>query len=70
MGCRTWQRLTNQYFETLKRQRWTTHRLYALRIRGDAEAIAVAEVQENVAIEEAYNAWQAVNGHRCSSRCK
>ena len=44
--------------------------LKVLRAAGDTQEISVGGQQEQAAIEEAYEAWEAVNRHECSEECE
>ena len=66
MECKERQELTEAYFDAFRRQQWITQRLVKIREEGDVASIQVAETQERVAIEESYDAWQAMNQHSCS----
>jgi len=70
MDCKKKQGLTEEYFDALKRQNWISERLKALRAAGDVLAIRVGEQQEQAAIEETFEAWEAVNRHECSEECE
>lgn len=70
MECKEKQRLTEEYFDAFKRQRSISERLKALRAAGDPQIISIGEKQEDGAIEETYEAWDAVNRHQCSERCQ
>jgi hypothetical protein len=69
MECPEKQRLTDEYFDSLKRQRWIRQRLESIRAEGDMQSIAVAEKQADTATEECYNAWRAMNEHNCDAGC-
>jgi len=70
MECKQRQRLAEEYFDALKRQKWISARLQAVRATGDPQLISVGEKQEDEAIEESYEAWEALNKHQCSGRCE
>jgi hypothetical protein len=70
MECREKQRLTEEYFDAVRRQQRIRESLKALRASGDAQLISVGEKQEEAAIEEAYEAWEALNSHYCTERCE
>ncbi len=70
MECKEQQRLTEEYFDAFKRQQWISERLKALVTAGDPQAISIGEKQEEVAIEETYEAWEALNRHKCTERCE
>jgi len=70
MECKEKQRLTEEYFEAFIRQQAITLRLNALRTEGDTQLISVAEQQSDIAIEECYEAWHALNEHQCSPQCE
>ena len=65
MECSERQELSEAYFDALRRQQWIKDRLEKFREAGDAESIRVAETQEKAALEELYDAWQAMNQHSC-----
>ena len=70
MECKEKQRLTEEYFDAFKRQQWIRQRLNSIRADADSQLISVGETQAEVATEECYDAWQALNEHQCSERCK
>jgi hypothetical protein len=70
MECKEKLRLTEEYFDVFKRQQWITQRVEALKAAGDPELISVGEKQAEVATEECYDAWTAMNEHRCNNRCE
>ena len=70
MECKQRQRLSEAYFDALQRHRRISESMAAIREVGDPRLIEVAEAQERVAIDETYEAWQALNQHSCSDECK
>jgi hypothetical protein len=69
MECKEKQRLIEEYFDTFKRQQWIMQRLESIRADGDLRSIHATEKQSNVATEECYDAWRAMNEHECSEQC-
>jgi hypothetical protein len=70
MKCKERQRLLEAYFDAFKRQRRISESMAAIREAGEQRLIDVAEMQERAALDETYEAWQALNQHSCSDRCK
>jgi hypothetical protein len=70
MECKERQRLTEEYFDALKRQNSVSKRLKALRAAGDQPGVTMGEAQETAAIEETYETWDAVNRHQCTEECE
>ena len=70
MECQEKQRLTDEYFDALRRQHWIRERLESIRAEGDAQTLGVAEKQADAATEECYDAWRAMNEHECVATCK
>jgi hypothetical protein len=69
MECKEKQRLIEEYFDTFKRQQWIMQRLESIRADGDLRSIHAPEKQSNIATEECYDAWRAMNEHECSEQC-
>ena len=69
MECKEKQRLIEEYFDTFKRQQWIMQRLESVRAEGDLRSIHATEMQSNIATEECYDAWRAMNEHECSEQC-
>jgi hypothetical protein len=70
MECKERQRLLEAYFDAFKRQRRISESMAAIRDAGEPRLIEVAEAQERAALDETYEAWQALNQHSCSAQCK
>jgi hypothetical protein len=69
MECREKQRLTEQYFDALKRQQCISEGLQVVRSGGDMSLTSILETQQEAAIEATYEAWRALNKHECSRGC-
>ena len=69
MECQEKQRLSDEYFDALKLQKWIRERLELIREEGDAQSVEVAEKQADAATGECYDAWRAMNEHRCHAAC-
>jgi hypothetical protein len=67
--CKEKQRLIDEYFDAFKSQQWLSQRLESMKAGGDLQSVRVAEKQADVATDECYDAWRAVNEHQCSERC-
>jgi hypothetical protein len=70
MECREKQRLTKVYFDALIEQKAIMQKVEALKASDDPKMISIGETQVRVAIEECYEAWHALNGHRCTPECE
>jgi hypothetical protein len=70
MECDEKQRLSDEYFDSLKRQHLIRQRLESIRDEGNAQTIALAEKQADAATEECYDAWRAMNEHHCNAACR
>lgn len=70
MECREKQRLTKEYFDALIEQKAIMEKAETIKAGGDAKLISIGETQAQVAIEECYEAWQALNAHRCTAECE
>jgi hypothetical protein len=70
MECEEKQRLTDEYFDALKRQQWIRDRLESIKAAADPQLIALAEKQAEAATDECYDAWRAMNEHECVAACK
>lgn len=70
MECREKQRLAEEYFDSLIRQRRISESLKLLRAGSVPQLISIAEKQQHAAIEESYEAWEALNSHWCTENCE
>ena len=70
MECKEKLRLSEEYFDALKRQHWIRQRLELIRTDGNPQLISVSERQADAAAEECYDAWRELNQHDCSGRCE
>ena len=68
MECKEKQRLIEEYFNAFKSQQWLRQRLESMKVGGDLQAVRIAEKQAEVATDECYDAWRAMNEHQCSER--
>ena len=64
--CAEKQRLIKEYFDALMEQKAVMEKVEVIRAGGDPQFISVAEKEAEVAFEECYEAWKALNEHRCS----
>jgi hypothetical protein len=69
MDCGERTKLEQEYFSALATQQRIGSELKLLVEIGKPELTAVGEKQADVAIEEAYSAWNAFNEHLFSHRC-
>jgi hypothetical protein len=69
MECGERTRLEQEYFSALAMQQRIGSELKLLVEVGKPELAAVGQRQADVAIEEAYVAWNAFNEHLFSHRC-
>ena len=70
MEYRERQRLIGEYFDAVVEQQAIRQKLKVIRTQGDQRLVSVAEQQAEVVIEECYDAWRALNAHRCSPQCE
>jgi hypothetical protein len=63
--CKERQKLSDAYFDAFRQQRQIAERLGKIRESRDEASICAAETQEKVALDELYDAWQAMNQHSC-----
>ena len=65
MNCKKRLELSEAYYDALGRQPWISERLVKIRDGGDEQSVGTAELQEKIALDELYDAWQAMNHHSC-----
>ncbi len=69
MICADKERLFTESFEALEEQHRVLRQFAVVASFGNHEIATIAKRQSEVAIEESYDAWLALNEHQHSHRC-
>lgn len=69
MECEERTKLAQEYFSALDQQQRISAELKLLLASGKPELVTMAEVQADVAVQEAYDAWHAFNEHQSAHQC-